>query len=281
MKPRGKEREGALARLVNGDAAALGEGVFVLAAHPDDETIGASVILSRCPNSTVAYLTDGAPRESRFWTGGPYNSREEYALRRQQETADASKQVGISSDRIIFLGGIDQELIYEVGTVAERLASTWKQTEPSILITHGYEGGHPDHDAAALLAFMACHLMQTDWKTAPERLEFTSYHARHGQCVKGEFLKSHQNLPEATLDLSPDERLRKELMLKSYESQQSVLKDFVLSPERLRVAPAYDFTKPPHPGKLWYEQLGWPMSGECWRELAMKALSSFGLVQCR
>ena len=281
MKPRVKEGDAALARLANGDADARGKGVFVLAAHPDDETIGASVILSRCPNSTVAYLTDGAPRESRFWTGGPYNSREEYALRRQQETADALTQVSISSDRILFLGGIDQELIYEVGTLAERLASMWKQAQPSTLITHGYEGGHPDHDAAALLAFMACHLMQTDGKTAPERLEFTSYHARYGQCVKGEFLDSQQDLQEKAFDLSPEECRRKESMLKSYESQQSVLKEFSLSPERLRAAPAYDFTKPPHPGKLWYEQLGWPMSGKCWRKLATKALSSFGLVQCR
>jgi hypothetical protein len=36
----------------------------------------------------------------------------------------------------------------------------------------------------------------------------------------------------------------------------------------VRPAPLYDFTKPPHAGKLWYESLGWSMTGRRWRELA-------------
>src|SRR5262245_42709457 len=38
----------------------------VLAAHPDDETIGASRLLRRLSQPLVIYLTDGAPRDTRF-----------------------------------------------------------------------------------------------------------------------------------------------------------------------------------------------------------------------
>jgi len=58
---------------------------MVLAAHPDDEVIGASTLLARFPDSLVVYLTDGAPRDSRLWTGGPYDSREQYAKVRTAE----------------------------------------------------------------------------------------------------------------------------------------------------------------------------------------------------
>ena len=59
--------------------------VLVLAAHPDDETIGASQLISRFPESSVAFLTDGAPRDTRFWSAGTNGSREAYAEIRRNE----------------------------------------------------------------------------------------------------------------------------------------------------------------------------------------------------
>jgi hypothetical protein len=42
-------------------------------------------------------------------------------------------------------------------------------------------------------------------------------------------------------------------------------------PERFRPLVRYDFSRPPHRGSLYYEQLGWRMTGERWRELARAA----------
>src|SRR5438067_13833693 len=42
--------------------------VAVLAAHPDDETIGASALLARSSSAAIIYLTDGAPRDSKLWS---------------------------------------------------------------------------------------------------------------------------------------------------------------------------------------------------------------------
>jgi len=57
-------------------------------------------------------------------------------------------------------------------------------------------------------------------------------------------------------------------MFAEYRSQHQVLESFEINRERFRLAPAYDFQKPPHEGKLWYECLGWDMTGERWRTLA-------------
>jgi hypothetical protein len=74
--------------------------------------------------------------------------------------------------------------------------------------------------------------------------------------------------------LSREQAARKQRMMAAYRSQQAVLQSFDTEKESLRVAPEYDFAQPPHPGKLWYEQLGWPLSGQQWRALARSAAAS-------
>jgi hypothetical protein len=51
-----------------------------------------------------------------------------------------------------------------------------------------------------------------------------------------------------------------------------------LDVERFRVAPAYDFRRPPHAGRLHYERWGWAISGARFRFLASEALGKLGLA---
>jgi LmbE family N-acetylglucosaminyl deacetylase len=257
---------------------------LLLAAHPDDETIGASACMCRLRNCAVVFLTDGAPRDPALRSPRATGSRARYARTRHDEAVAALALAGVTPDRILFLGGVDQEAIHETPILAERFASLLPQIQPDIIITHAYEGGHPDHDAAALVAALCRKMLQQEKKTVPEVLEMTSYHLRDGQCVTGEFLPQDwgqgSGKEEITLQLSPEERDRKEQMLSAYASQQVVLAGFSLGPERLRPAPVYDFTIPPHPGKLWYESLGWPMTGKRWREIAATALADLAGNPC-
>ena len=250
----------------------------VLAAHPDDETIGASCLLSHLSEPMVVYLTDGAPRDTRFWSPAVRGSRIEYAAIRQTEAKRALAHAGISERQIVFLGGVDQEAIFEVCNLARSLVEVLEAYRTEVLLTHAYEGGHPDHDAAALIASMACS--RTEQKKRPELLEMTSYHARRGQCVTGEFL--HPDLAtEIRFELAGEDHMRKRQMIGEYVSQRLVLENFPLEAERIRPALAYDFSKPPHEGKLWYECMGWPLEGKRWRELAVSALSEIREQACR
>jgi LmbE family N-acetylglucosaminyl deacetylase len=203
---------------------------------------------------------------------------------RHDEAVAALALAGVTPNRILFLGGVDQEAVHEIAILAERFASLLPQIQPDIIITHSYEGGHPDHDAAALIASLSNRILLRENKTPLEVLEMTSYYLCDGKCVIGEFLPSDWGQgfanEELTLQLSPEERDRKERMLSAHVSQQAVVSRFSLGPERLRPAPVYDFTSPPHPGKLWYESLGWPMTGERWREIAAVALAGLAENQC-
>jgi len=58
-------------------------------------------------------------------------------------------------------------------------------------------------------------------------------------------------------------------MLQEFKSQQKSLAPFMLpETEAFRDAPSYDFRRPPHPGRLFYEYFDWGIDGVRWRELA-------------
>ena len=250
--------------------------MLILAAHPDDETIGASLLLSRFPESSVAFLTDGAPRDTRFWSAGVNGSRAAYAETRRHETFQALGDAGISRQRVFWLEGVDQEAAFEIGILAERFARLIGEMHPEIVITHAYEGGHPDHDSAAVVARIAGSSIEP----SPIVVEMTSYHARDGRCVTGEFLNS-DSTSELCFELSNGDRDRKRRMMDAYASQRLVLESFPVDCERLRLAPQYNFSEPPHVGNLWYECMGWPMNGARWRELATSALADLQEHPCR
>lgn len=237
--------------------------IAVLAAHPDDETIGASALLARFPHAQVIYLTDGAPRNRGLWPADANGSRQDYALIRHREALSALALVDISAEQITWLGATDQEAIFNVHKLSDRLARFIEISRPAVLLTHPYEGGHPDHDTAALVASLA--VMQAS--SPCSLLEMTSYHAESGRYVTGQFLNNGVQ-PEIVVELSEVERARKCRMMAEHSSQRQVLSRFSIDEERFRLAPDYDFSLPPHPGPLWYECMGWGMTGAQWRSLA-------------
>jgi LmbE family N-acetylglucosaminyl deacetylase len=249
---------------------------LILAAHPDDETIGASVVLSRFPQSSVAFLTDGAPRDTRLWSPGVHGTREAYAKIRRQEAFQALAYAGVCQQRGFWLGGVDQEAAFGIGVLVGQFGKLLAEMRPEIVITHAYEGGHPDHDSAAVITRIASSSLET----SPLVLEMTSYHARDGRCVTGEFLNSDA-AAELCFELLSADRDRKRQMMDAYASQRLVLENFPIDCERLRIAPEYNFSEPPHPGKLWYECMGWPMTGAHWRESAASAMASLQEHSCR
>jgi LmbE family N-acetylglucosaminyl deacetylase len=241
--------------------------VLVLAAHPDDETIGASWLLASCPDAVVVHATDGAPRDPRLWST-PGVTWESYAARRVEERRRALAIAGVSADRQIALELLDQELVRALVPFARALAKIFAARAPAWVVTHPYEGGHPDHDACAFAAAAAIALTRADAR--PLLVEMASYHRFEGRLRTGELLEA-QGLPITTLTLTEPERARKRLMLACYESQAGVLADFGVDVERHRRAPRYDFTRPPHAGARHYETLGWPIDAERWCALATEA----------
>src|SRR5215469_18559093 len=140
-------------------ASGASRRMALVAAHPDDESIGASALLARCPNACVIFVTDGAPQDRKLWPKAIEGSRQQYAAIRRQEAERALAHAGIPARQISWLGGVDQEAIFTVAQLLARLVHLVEQVRPESLVTHPYEGGHPDHDCTALLASLALSLI--------------------------------------------------------------------------------------------------------------------------
>jgi LmbE family N-acetylglucosaminyl deacetylase len=270
-----------VARLV--DARAAAPRTLLLVAHPDDETIGASALLARLGASAdVAYLTDGAPRAMHDARAAGCATRAAYAELRRRERGAALALAGVGPGRVHDLGAVDQEAWRDLAGLARRAAALVESLGAEVLVTHAYEGGHPDHDAAAFLARAACALLAADGARAPAAVECTSYHddaGAPGRLVSGVFRPAPGAGPEHALALDAPARARKAAMYACHASQAGVLA--WLPPadvERFRRAPRYDFAAPPPGGPVWYERLGWPVRAADVAAAAAGALTALGLA---
>ncbi len=250
---------------------------LVVVAHPDDETLGLGARIGRLHPIEVVHVTDGAPRDSRFMPPELVEiGRERYTALRRDEAARALALGNVPASRLRCLGAVDQEAIEEAPSLARKLLELFARTRPEVVFTHPYEGGHPDHDAAALAVHSAAVLALWNGVTSPLIFEAASYHGARGHLVTGEFI-AHLGVPEIALRLSDEEASRKRAMLACFTSQRETLAPFAAEVERFRPAPAYDFRRPPHDGALHYERLGFPIDGARWRKLAVKTLTLLGL----
>ena len=231
---------------------------LVIVAHPDDEMVGCGALLQRVREPLVLFTTDGAPRDRFFWQR--YGSREAYARVRREEARKAMAEIGVTTfqflppsdnPRQLFL---DQDLFLNIPQALEAISEIVAHMHPQALLTLAYEGGHPDHDTCAFLA----------WWIAREHLlpvwEMPLYHrSTDGVMVKQEFILPEGN--EVLFDATLGEVHRKTRGIQAYISQGDILTEFNPAVERFRPQAAYDFTRPPHPGVLNYEAWKWPMTG--------------------
>ncbi len=249
---------------------------LVIAAHPDDETLGAAWVLRRARNAHVLHITDGAPVDRALWSTRALacaRSRREYSALRASEAREALAKIGVGADRLHSLGWVDQETSHALVELTYHVQRFIEALAPAVILVQPYEGGHPDHDAAAFAVHAAVRrILNAPSATGPVLIEMTSYHHWQGALRTGEFLPNGSL--EAERLLSDEERAGKAEMMACFASQAEVLAAFTARRERFRRPPRYDFRAPPHPGRLHYESLGWSMSGERWRKLASSALDS-------
>jgi LmbE family N-acetylglucosaminyl deacetylase len=251
---------------------------LVVVAHPDDETIGAAGLMTRLERCHVFHLTDGAPHDRSLWTSPGARTRGDYARIRRAEVARALSLAGIEPRCASNLGVADLEATRALTTIAQRVAALITMLRPDFVITHAYEGGHPDHDAASFGVWAATHVVARQGLTPPPIVEMALYHGAPGYLVMGQFLPC-RGAAELELTLTDDERWRKQAMLDCFGSQALTLMPFrALEVERYRMAPEYDFSRPPHEGPLLYEQRNMGMTGAEWREQAAHALRVLSLT---
>lgn len=131
--------------------------VLVLAAHPDDEVIGAGAMLAwhaqRGHAVTVVHATDGAK-------GDPGAREHDIRAVRRAEGIEALSRLGIGAPRHWDLP--DGELPEHLGALTERVAAVMREVQPKTLYSFHAGEAHRDHRAIAASTAAAAHALPAD-----------------------------------------------------------------------------------------------------------------------
>jgi LmbE family N-acetylglucosaminyl deacetylase len=242
---------------------------MVVVAHPDDETVALGARLDRFGNGHFIYVTDGAPRNEADSRAHGFATLHEYRRARTKELDRAFRSAGVSFAARESLGIPDQEVGLRLAELTEHILERLRRYRPEVVFTHPFEGGHPDHDACAFAVHHALGLARE--QVRPVIIEGAFYNARNGTMETGRFLPDPASRFEICYELSPKERQRKRELIACFTTQRETLGGFGVLCERFRIAPEYDFRRPPHEGTVLYDQHPWGMTAARFAALAAQA----------
>jgi LmbE family N-acetylglucosaminyl deacetylase len=246
----------------------------MVVAHYDDEVLAAGGSLGMFRDVTIIHVTDSGHQDPTAWHKAGVVSREAYAAMRRAECVAALEGLDWTIRTRRGYEVPDQRAVLAIPAIVDRLIDDLADVD--VVITHAYEGGHPDHDATACAVQLACVALQTSRGSSPVRLECTGYHLANGARRVGEFCPDAAR-PAVSVTLPAEALVMKRRALAHFTSQASVIRWFRHDVESFRVAPDYDFSQPPPTGACLFDRFGWALTGETWRGHARAALAEVAL----
>jgi N-acetylglucosamine malate deacetylase 2 len=242
----------------------------VIVAHPADEVVGAGCLISKLVDVTILHITDGAPPEDALAAG--FNARHDYAQARRQECLAALAIAKVPADQVVDFAIADHGAAHCLAALTKKITTFLQQSAADIVVTHPYEGGHPDHDATAFATHAALRLMKQNGFKPPVLFEMALHPSTDFKAKLSEFLPGSER-EMTTLLLDERAQKLKERMFACFQTQRESLDASPVGPEKFRQAASYDFSAPPQDGRLHYENFDWAPRRDEWQSLARQALA--------
>ena len=226
----------------------FGSRILLVAPHPDDEVAGccAAILRARAQGAAVSilFLTTGVPSPQRLW---PWDRprHPDRVERRRQEARRACAALG--AEIACFSPVASRELKNDLRGARNLIVEQSAACGAGTLWVPAYEGGHPDHDLANFIASTV--------RQAPAVWEYSAYNFFGGSVRSNEFFSRTGG--EIELKLSDDERRFKKTLLEMYTSERGNLNYLRTEREVFRPLAEYDYSRPPHPGTLFYRRFAW------------------------
>jgi hypothetical protein len=225
----------------------FGERILLLAPHPDDEVVGAAAAILRArargARVHVAWLTTGVPEPAALWPWQRAGHAARVARRlAEAEAAAASLGVEVALRRTL----ASRTLKSALDPTFEALQAAIRRLGIDCVWAPAYEGGHQDHDSANVIASRL---------EGAAIWEFSEYHFAGGRVASQSFIRRRGD--ETILELTPAERAIKRGLLDLYASERGNLGHVGSEREAFRPLAPYDYARPPHEGRCFYQRFQW------------------------
>ncbi|WP_172829399.1 bifunctional PIG-L family deacetylase/class I SAM-dependent methyltransferase [Pedococcus dokdonensis] len=187
--------------------------LVVVAAHPDDESLGAGGLLAVASgdglSTSLVVATDGEGSHP----ASPTHDPDSLALRRRGELDRAAEAAGLARSAVTRLGLPDGQLADHLDAVVEAIVDLVGDGRDCLLVAPYRADGHPDHEAMGRCAAAAAHRTGATLAEYPVWL----WHAGEADDLPLDAL--------VWLPLSPPARAAKQAAILSHTSQVEALSD--------------------------------------------------------
>lgn len=223
------------------------KNVLFIMPHPDDEV----AIVGRIKK----YLEEQKNIHCVWITDGNLSADKEI---RQQESIKVMNLLKVPRENLHFLNFPDGKCIYNLNNIVDLLTKIMEEIKAEEVYTTAYEGGHPDHDSINFCV-----------NNVAKKLNIIAYEFPMYNKYKVPFGRFGKLVPANTKTLFTDSKWQGlRLKLKTvaiHKSQWGSLFPFILfnvdKKEPYRLIPDWDYTLPPHSGKLFYEKFLFKLLG--------------------